>query len=110
MLFLLRIGITPLTLFHPHESCGPTVLFVRMAHATRLVLPLHGLIIVYTIKSMEITFDPDKDAANLQKHGLSLSRAVALAWETALVWDDDRCHHGEPRQAALALLGTRVHL
>lgn len=41
--------------------------------------------------------------------GVSLSRAVELAWETALVWDDDRCNYGEPRQAALALLGTRVH-
>ncbi|HEX9805484.1 MAG TPA: BrnT family toxin [Alteraurantiacibacter sp.] len=37
---------------------------------------------------MEIEFDPAKDAANLAKHGISLSRVVDL--EDAVVVTDDR--------------------
>lgn len=37
---------------------------------------------------MEITFDPDKDAANLAKHALSLSLARDLEWDT-LQWKED---------------------
>jgi uncharacterized DUF497 family protein len=33
---------------------------------------------------MDIDFDPDKDAANQIKHGLSLSLAAHLDWEVAL--------------------------
>ena len=37
---------------------------------------------------MEIEFDPDKDAANLAKHGISLARAVEL--ELFAYVDDSR--------------------
>lgn len=36
---------------------------------------------------MEIEFDPDKDAVNVAKHGVSLARAVELA-EVVVVPDD----------------------
>jgi uncharacterized protein len=39
---------------------------------------------------MQIEFDPAKDAANLAKHGASLSLAGELDWDAALVWVDDR--------------------
>lgn len=51
---------------------------------------------------MRIDFDPDKDAGNLNKHGLSLALAVELEWESALVWIDDRQKYGEMRMIALA--------
>jgi hypothetical protein len=51
---------------------------------------------------MRIDFDPDKDAGNLNKHGLSLALAVELEWESALVWIDDRQEYGEIRMIALA--------
>jgi uncharacterized DUF497 family protein len=51
---------------------------------------------------MRIKFDPDKDAANHGKHGLSLGFAVELDWEAALVWVDDRFEYGELRMIALA--------
>ncbi len=51
---------------------------------------------------MHIEFDPVKDLANQAKHGVSLSVAGELNWETALVWMDDRFEYGEARMIALA--------
>jgi uncharacterized DUF497 family protein len=50
-------------------------------------------------------FDPDKDAINLSKHGLSLAAAAGLSWDAALVWVDDRADYGEVRMVALAPIG-----
>ncbi|HET7396369.1 MAG TPA: BrnT family toxin [Gammaproteobacteria bacterium] len=47
-------------------------------------------------------FDPAKDAANLSKHGVSLSLASELDWDAALVWVDDRFGYDEMRMIALA--------
>ena len=51
---------------------------------------------------MRIEFDPAKDAANQAKHGVSLSLAGELDWESALVWVDSRFEYGELRMVALA--------
>lgn len=51
---------------------------------------------------MRIEFDPSKEISNRAKHGLSLSFADELDWETALVWVDDRFEYGELRMIALA--------
>ena len=51
---------------------------------------------------MRIEFDPTKDAANKTKHGVSLSTAKKLDWESALVWVDDRFEYNEIRMIALA--------
>ena len=51
---------------------------------------------------MRIEFDPDKDAGNQAKHGVSLSLAGELDWEAALVWVDERFEYGELTQIALA--------
>lgn len=56
----------------------------------------------------EVTFDPAKDVFNTAKHGVSLTVACELEWDTALVWPDDRKDYGECRMAGLALRGTRV--
>ena len=57
---------------------------------------------------MDITYDPNKDVANRDKHGVSMALAAHLAWDTAVTWLDVRKTYGEPRQCALALLGARV--
>jgi len=44
---------------------------------------------------VKIDFDPEKDASNLEKHGVSLALAAELDWEAALVWVDDRFEYGE---------------
>ncbi len=51
---------------------------------------------------MRLEFDPDKDAGNQAKHGVSLSLAGELDWEAALVWVDERFEYGELRMIALA--------
>ena len=51
---------------------------------------------------MHIEFDPAKDLANQDKHGVSLAIAVDLDWEAALVWVDERIEYGEAHMIALA--------
>lgn len=51
---------------------------------------------------MRIEFDPAKDAANKAKHGVSLSEALELDWDAALVWIDGRFGYSEVRMIALA--------
>lgn len=58
---------------------------------------------------MKITFDPNKDGINQAKHGISLSCALNLEWESALLWPDNRRDYGEMRQCALAYIGQRLY-
>lgn len=51
---------------------------------------------------MQIEFDPANDAANREKHGVSLVLAGELDWEAALVWVDERFEYNEIRMIALA--------
>ena len=57
---------------------------------------------------MNVTFDPAKDAANMAKHGVSLTEAAGFEWGTAVVWPDTRRDYGEPRMAALGYIGLRI--
>ena len=59
-------------------------------------------------KSVNITFDSDKDASNVAKHGVSLADAVGFEWETAVVWPDTRRDYGEARMVALGYVGLRI--
>jgi len=45
-----------------------------------------------------VTFDPDRDAANRAKHGVSLALAEAMVIEAFIV--DDRADYGEVRYRA----------
>lgn len=58
---------------------------------------------------MEISFDTTKDAANLEKHGISLAAAAMIEWDDALTWADDRYNYGEARMCAIAYIGERLH-
>ena len=58
----------------------------------------------------EIAFDPDKDAANRAKHGLSLAEAQAFDWAGALTFTDDRQDYGEPRYRSYGMLGVQLHM
>jgi len=60
--------------------------------------------------AMEIEFDPDKDAINLEKHGLSLADAVRLDWSNAVVLPDLRFDYPEPRFRAFAPIGHRLYM
>jgi uncharacterized DUF497 family protein len=58
---------------------------------------------------MEIEFDPDKDAANLKKHGISLGRAAELDWDHAAYVADNRFSYDEIRVNATVPLGNRLY-
>jgi uncharacterized protein len=58
---------------------------------------------------MEIEFDLTKDAANRQKHGLSLGYAKRLDWERMLVRVDARREYGETREIGLGVMDRRLH-
>lgn len=49
---------------------------------------------------MEIEFDPDKDAANIAKHGLSLADAGMINLPHAAVIVDERTYYREVRYRA----------
>jgi len=51
---------------------------------------------------VRIDFDPEKDAINQARHGVSLAIARELDWDAALVWIDDRFEYDELRMIALA--------
>lgn len=55
------------------------------------------------------TFDSNKDAINLNKHGLSLAEAADLDWSEALIWVDNRKDYGEIRQIGLVPMNQRLY-
>jgi uncharacterized DUF497 family protein len=58
---------------------------------------------------MNVTFDPAKGAANSAKHGLPLSMASELEWESALIWPDRRRDYGEQRMCGLLPKDDRLY-
>lgn len=58
---------------------------------------------------MNAIFNPQKDAANSAKHGVSLAIAALLEWDMALIWPDLRKDYGETRYGALAELNGRLY-
>lgn len=59
---------------------------------------------------MHIEFDPAKDEANREKHGLSLALAELFDLEAALLAVDERHDYNEERFVALGPLGDRLHV
>jgi uncharacterized DUF497 family protein len=58
---------------------------------------------------MAITFDPAKDAANIAKHGVSLSLTGEMELSAAVIVIDDRKAYGEARYLAFGLIAGRAH-
>lgn len=58
---------------------------------------------------MAITFDPQKDALNRRKHGVSLAAAAAFEWQTAIIWTDQRFRYNELRECGLGLIGKTLY-
>jgi len=49
------------------------------------------------------TFDPDKDAINLQKHGISLAEADGVLNDPLALTVEDQSAEGEPRFATIGM-------
>ncbi|MGH8475843.1 MAG: BrnT family toxin [Methylococcales bacterium] len=57
---------------------------------------------------MLITFDPAKNATNIEKHGVSLGDASEFEWDEAVTWPDQRHEYVERRMIGLGYIGRRV--
>ena len=58
---------------------------------------------------MEISFDPAKNALNIQQRGLSFERVVDFDFQTAVFSIDDRFDYGEIRNQALGFIDGRLY-
>jgi uncharacterized protein len=58
---------------------------------------------------MQISFDPDKNEANIQSRGLPFALVTQLDWSSAIIEEDQRHDYGEQRYLALGLIGERLH-
>ena len=58
---------------------------------------------------MRVEFDPAKNEANIEKHGISLAAADDFEFDTALVEVDAKKNYGETRYNALGFLDGRLH-
>jgi hypothetical protein len=59
---------------------------------------------------MEIEFDADKSAKNVELRGLPFDLAAEFDFDSALVVRDTREDYGEDRFIALGLIGERLHV
>jgi uncharacterized DUF497 family protein len=57
---------------------------------------------------MGVVFDPEKDALNIAKHGISLARAEEMDMAAALVREDDRFDY-ETRYVAFGEIDDTLH-
>jgi uncharacterized protein len=58
---------------------------------------------------MNLIFDPEKDAANLAKHGISLGAARDLNWDAMVARFDVRRNYGEARAIGYVPMGNRLY-
>jgi uncharacterized protein len=59
---------------------------------------------------MEIVFNTTKDAANKEKHGVSLGTAADFEWDEAVTWPDVRKDYGEDRMVGIGYIGNRLYV
>jgi uncharacterized protein len=58
---------------------------------------------------VDVTFDPEKDAENIRKHGISLQRAEDFDLDAAEFVLDDREDYGEVRYRAVSFLDGNLY-
>ncbi len=59
---------------------------------------------------MKIEYNPEKDAHNIAKHGISLIEAREFDWDNAYFQKDQRYDYGEKRIIATGLIRKREHI
>lgn len=58
---------------------------------------------------MSVAFDPDKDARNIARHGISLAQAEEMDMSAALVHEDNRFDYGVARYIAFGEIEAELH-
>ncbi len=59
--------------------------------------------------TVRITYDPAKNAANIERRDLSFDLIADLDWSTAVIVEDMRRDYGEPRFRAFGYIGDRLY-
>lgn len=54
--------------------------------------------------------ESEKNARNVRERGIAFAAVRGFAFETAIVFEDDRRDYGEVRQVALGFLEARLHV
>ncbi|WP_290648097.1 BrnT family toxin [Aquisalimonas sp.] len=58
---------------------------------------------------MRIDYDPAKNQANIEKHGISFERLHEVDWSTAVFRLDEREDYGEIRFVGVCYIDDRLH-
>jgi len=58
---------------------------------------------------MSISYDPNKNQINIQKHGLSFELVYDFNWDDAWIYEDKRYDYDEIRYVAYGMLEKRLH-
>ncbi|PID54788.1 MAG: hypothetical protein CR978_02185 [Gammaproteobacteria bacterium] len=59
---------------------------------------------------MNIEYDPDKNARNVEKHGIGFEQVRLFDFEKAVIEQDERFEYGEPRFNAFGSIGERMYV
>jgi uncharacterized DUF497 family protein len=59
---------------------------------------------------VDFSFDPAKNARNIELHGISLARAADFNWHDALNVEDTRRDYGERRFQAFGFIDSRLYV
>jgi uncharacterized DUF497 family protein len=59
---------------------------------------------------VDFSFDPAKNARNVEVHGISLERSADFGWDEALNLEDTRRDYGERRFKAVGYIGSRIYV
>jgi len=58
---------------------------------------------------VKITYDPAKNAANIERRDLPFDRVEELDWSTAVIVEDTRRDYGETRYRVVGYIGDRLY-
>ena len=58
---------------------------------------------------VEITYDPAKNAANIERRGLSFDQVADLDWSSAVINEDTRKPYAERRFRVFGYIGERLY-
>lgn len=59
---------------------------------------------------LHISYDPAKNARNIEERGLSFDEVTTFNWDSALIWQDIRKDYPEARYSAIGFLSDRLHV
>ncbi len=58
---------------------------------------------------MSISYDPNKNQINIEKHGIDFKNVYEFEWDNAWIFEDQRYDYKEVRYIAYGMLNKRLH-